>query len=359
MTEALRDFNQKKLATIDRIRHDGRLTASTCKVGAELFSLVDFRTGDAWPSELYLAEKLCLAHRTVKMAIVALKAAGYIVVDKRGRSNRYRPIFEAVEKGQNLPLSKIEQGQILPLSDADRGKKGDEQGQKTSENRGKKGPPISLENTLRPSARGTVGSAGAPDGAGVPPSDQLDGFAARLAERLGRQTFDAWLGKVAFLSEEGDLLTLAAPTAFIASKVEGFYGGSILEVWQQERPPIVRLKVVVAKGLAAPAVSGVASLGDRRNAASADAYWLDESGIDIVSEQLRIAHDTAKATVRDWLKRCGNDAAGLRRIISDASDQRLTGDDFSNVVKQRTKSLLFADQSALPLGPVALRRSAS
>lgn len=358
MTEALRDFNQKKLASIDRIRRDGRLSSSTRMVGAELFSLVDFRTGDAWPSELYLAEKLCLAHRTVKMAIAALKAAGYILVDKRGRSNRYRPVFGEVEKGQNLPLSETGQVQDLPLSDAERGKKRPEQGQKTSPDRGKKGTPISLETTLRPSARGTGGPAGSPGGAGVPPSDRFDGFAGLLARRIGQAQYDAWLGNAAFHAEAGDLLTLAAPTQFVANHLKNFFGGSILECWQSERPGIQRIEVIVAKGLAAPA-GGVSSIGDRRAEVSADACWLIESGIGIVSEQLRVTREAADKTVTDWLRRCGSDAAGLREIISDAVGQRLTGDNFSNVVKQRTKTLLFADQSSLPLAPVAIRRSAS
>jgi hypothetical protein len=360
MSEALLDFNRKKLATIDRIRRDGRLSSSTRMIGAEIFSLVEFRTGDAWPSVMYLAERLCLADRTIKRATAALKAAGYIAVDKRGRSNRYRPVFEPVQQGTNCPLSDGQQGTDCPPSDAKGGQKRPEQGTKTTANRGQKGPPTSLEITLGLPAPAPAARAGVPDGAGASGHpDRLGGFASVLEAKIGPAHFKSWLGKAALISAEGDTLTLAAPTQFAADHIRNFFGGSILECWQTRRPEILRLEVIVAKGLAEPPQSAVASIGARRNEVSADARWLVEAGIGLVAEQLRVTRQVADKTVVDWLKRCGNDAAGLRKIISDAVEQQLIGDNFSNVVKQRTKALLFADQTTLPLTPVALRRSAS
>jgi DNA-binding transcriptional ArsR family regulator len=379
VNEALKQFNANKLATVDRIRRDKDLTPSTRMIGAEIFSLLEFRTGDAWPSVMYLAEKLGLTDRTIKRATAALKKLGYIEVDRRGRSNRYRPVFEAAqssaEQGTNCPLSDDQQGTECHLFKPDRGQKQPQQGTKTTGNRGQKRPPTSLETTLGLPARAAAARGGAPGGAPAPASDQLGGFAARLRHRLGEDKFASWLGKAAFIAEEGETLTLAAPSRFIADYLKSFYGGTILDVWQSERPHIVRLEVIVAKALeklpaipaatpSAPPASRVASLADRRGEVPAEARWLVEHGIQLVADHLRVSDHVADRTITDWLRRCGRDAGGLKQILSDAAAHRLYGDDFSNVVKQRTRALLHADQSNLPLAPVALsnpalKRSAS
>jgi hypothetical protein len=368
VNEALKLFNARRLATVDRIRRDGRLTPSTRMIGAEIFSLLEFRTGDAWPSVVYLAEKLCLTDRTIKRATAALKVAGYIEVDKRGRNNRYRPVFDTAEtagqQGTNCPLSETQQGTECPLFEPDRGQKQPEQGTKTTGNRGQKRPPTSLETSLGLPARAAAGCVGAPDGAPAPASDQLGGFAARLRQRLSADSFAAWLGKAAFIGEEGDRLTLAAPSRFIADHLKNFYGGTILDVWQSERPHIVRLEVIVAKALAAPPAgpaapaAGVASLADRRGEVPAEARWLVEHGIQLVADHMRVSSHIADRTITEWLRRCGRDAEGLKQILIDAAAHKLFGDDFSNVVKQRTRTLLHADQSNLPLAPVALKNPA-
>jgi hypothetical protein len=353
MSDDPRDFIRNKLATIDRIRHDGRLSASTRMIGAEIFSLIDFSTGDAWPSGQYLAEKLSRGYRTVKMAVAALKAAGYIEVVKRGRCNRYRPVFEARQQGQNLPLSEAEQGQNLPLSDADRGKKRPEQGQKPPPNRGKKGPPISLETSLGLLRGGASGPVGAPDGAAGPPAFDLGIPGVMLRRRLGDDVFASWLGKVAFVSAEGAELVLAAPSKFVADYLKAQFEAAIIEAWRVEHAELQRLRVTVAP---AP----VTALSSRRQSEQADARWLVDVGRDIVRERLCVSMDAANVTVVEWLKRCGRDVAGLRRIIAEAADQDLSGEQFRNVVKQRTKALLFADQPVLKFGPeAALKRSAS
>jgi hypothetical protein len=143
--EAQKLFIAGKLAVADRIRHDGRLSASIRMIGAEICSLANFRTGYAWAPEKYLAEKLCVTDRTIKRAVVALRTAGYIAVERVGRSNRYRPVVEAAEKGTNCPLSETEQGTNCPPLNENRGQNRPEQGTISTENRGQKSPPISLE----------------------------------------------------------------------------------------------------------------------------------------------------------------------------------------------------------------------
>lgn len=347
MTDDPRDFIRKKLSTIDRIRHDGRLSASTRMIGAEIFSLIDFETGDAWPSGQYLAEKLSRGYRTVKMAIAALKAAGYIVVVKRGRNNRYQPVFEVAGKGQSLPLSKAEQGQNPPVSDADRGNLRPEQGQKTTGNRGKKGPPISLENSLGLQPRPASGPVGAPDGAAGSPAFDLGIPGVMLRRRLGDDAFASWLGKVGFVSAEAAELVLSAPSRFIAGRIVSDYETAILQAWRVEHPGLKRLRVEVVPPVVLPISS------QRKPSELTDARWLVEHGLPIVSERLYVSTAAANVTMVEWVRRCGRDVAGLRRIIEEAAAQDLAGDHFRNVVKQRTRALLHADQIPLKFRPVA------
>lgn len=347
-------FNSKKLAVVDRIRRDARLTPSTRSVGAEIFSLVNFRTGYAWSPEKYLEEQLGMGLRTIKRAVSQLKKAGYIAIDKSGRSNRYLPNFDA-GKVPNWPLSETGQVPNWPLSDNDRGQKRSEQGPKATKNRGQKGPPISLSDSLQTSsAPDAVGHVGAPDGADGPPNFDLGVPGLLLRRRLGDEVFKSWLGNVAIVSESHDHLVLSAPNKFLASRIKSNFEDAILLCWLDKLPDVKTLTVIVAEQ------SVVTSIGARRDqlnaAAAADARWLDEIGIALVSEHMHEHSANAKKLVRRWLQRCGGDVAGLRGIIEGAAEQGLTEEQFSSAVKNRTKTLLFADQVPLPLGPVSLKR---
>jgi DNA-binding transcriptional ArsR family regulator len=77
----------------DNLRHDGSLTATARLVGLEIFSFVNKVSGTAWPAEETIADRLGITARTVRTAIKQLKAAGYISVVRRGRSNMYFPMF--------------------------------------------------------------------------------------------------------------------------------------------------------------------------------------------------------------------------------------------------------------------------
>ncbi|MBR0855456.1 DnaA N-terminal domain-containing protein [Bradyrhizobium liaoningense] len=350
-TEATKAFNAKKLALADRIRKDARLTGSTRLIGAEICSLTNFRTGYAWCSQEYLAEQLGLVLRTVKSAVAALKAAGYIEVQKVGRENRYAPIF-ADEKVQNLPLSETEQVQNLPQSDDDRGKKGDEQGQKTPANRGKKVPPISLETSLGISARAAGEAAGAPPDGATGPSFDLGLPGDALLKRFGEEIFQSWLGKLAVVSIERDELVLQAPTRFVAGWVENNFTEAILDAWRVQSPGLSRLRVIQAPTPIAP-----------KRGENPDARWLVDVGIPLVAARLHVTRRKADETLRVWIDRCGRDVTGLRRIIEEtASLSNIDSEDqFRAVVKERTRRLLSEGQTAMEFlrRPQPVKRSAS
>lgn len=344
-------FSSQKLALADRIRHDGRLSASIRIIGAEICSLTNFRTGYAWAPEKYLAEKLAVTDRTIKRAIVALKAAGWISVERVGRSNRYRPVFAALEQGTNCPLSETGKGTNCPLSDENGGQKAPGKGTISTENRGQKGPPISLEISLGISARAETGAGGAAPVGAAGPAYDLGLPGVLLRKRLGDDVFKSWLGKIAVVSIEDGELTLSAPSKFVAGHLKTHFAEQIVECWRLERGGIDRLRVtVVEQGAVTP-------ISTRRE--NPDARWLVDQGIDLVADRLHATRDMADKTIRGWLDRCGRDVSGLRRILEQAGQLDLDEQQFATVVKQRTRALLHADQVPLPLRPVGLKRSAS
>jgi hypothetical protein len=342
-------FAAAKLALADRIRHDGRLSGSIRLIGAELCSLVNERTGYSWASEKYLAEKLSVTDRTIKRAVVALKAAGYIEVTKVGRNNRYRPIFAALEQGTFCPPSETESGTKCPLSGDERGQKAQQQGTISTSNRGQKSPPISLEISLGISARGATEAGGGEVAAGLVDYNLgLPGVALR--RRLGDDVFSSWLGKVGVVSIGGDELVLQAPTSYVATRIRNDFETAILDAWRVQHPSLERLRMTIA---ATPISSAKKPRSD-----DGDARWLVDQGIAIVADRLRCTRNDADRTLVRWLDRCGKDAKGLRRIITEAAAQNLVEEQFGNLVKTSTKALLFADQRPLPLGPVSVKRRA-
>jgi chromosomal replication initiation ATPase DnaA len=179
-----------------------------------------------------------------------------------------------------------------------------------------------------------------------------------LRQRLGDEVFKAWLGKVAVVSIEGNQLVLSAPTKFIAMRIDRDHGAAILECWRVQHPQIQRLEVIVA-GATAPAATPISNR--RAPSQVVDARWLLEEGRTIVRERLFVADDVAQGRLVEWLKRCGNDAAGLRQVITAADQQDLVGDRFRAIVQRQVEALLHGGQGALKFGPEAVvkRRSAS
>lgn len=363
--EALKAFNKRKLDLSDRIRRDKALSASAKAVGAELCSLTNHQTGYAWATETHLAQQLGLGHRTVKLAIAQLKAAGFIEIVKTGRNNRYVPVYEA----RGSIAQPCEKGQTLPLLEVEGGKERPEQGQETTENRGKKVPPISLGTSLRPRSPNTGAAAGetggAPDGAaGSPrgeepkrPGDRLGGFAEPLAARIGAGQFKSWFGNAVLIGEQGDTITIAAGSKFIANHIKNFFGGDVVEVWQRERPHVQRIETVVDPGLVQQAATAAPAIGARSIDQVDDRHWLDTTGVGIVFNRLGIDAKQAAKVIWELKRDAHHDLAGLRRILTGADAQQLWGPQFSTIVRGAIRVLRNAEAPQLFLPEV--KRSAS
>ena len=98
-SDGKKEFDRKRLAFLDRLRRDVRMTAWSRLVGLEIGSLINSTTGDAWPSHDWIEAKLGAAKATVKRAVRELEKFGWYTIARRptpvGRKNYYLPRLDA------------------------------------------------------------------------------------------------------------------------------------------------------------------------------------------------------------------------------------------------------------------------
>ena len=97
--------------------------------------------------------------------------------------------------------------------------------------------------------------------------DDVDGAAwarvrAALRHETGDRNFDTWLAPLSMLSAEGDRVTLAAPTAFLADWVAGNFADKLRQQWAVQRPGTRHVVVSIqAVSAAVPSVLVMPSAG--------------------------------------------------------------------------------------------------
>jgi hypothetical protein len=74
----------------------------------------------------------------------------------------------------------------------------------------------------------------------------LAAVVGHLRRRLGDDICGAWIAKLSFAGEESDVVTLAAPTSFVADHVNAQFGLTLLDAWQAEKPTVMRVEVRAA-----------------------------------------------------------------------------------------------------------------
>ena len=90
-------FHKRRNEFQNRLRQDHRLKASTVRVGLEITSLINAKTGYAWPPYDRLAAKCFCSRNTVRRAVSELHETGWFMIDYslgQGRANRYTPVYD-------------------------------------------------------------------------------------------------------------------------------------------------------------------------------------------------------------------------------------------------------------------------
>ena len=96
MTADRKEFLRLKMRLRDAILHDPRLTRAEQRIGHDLADYLNFRTGDAWPSQEYLAQQSGYSVKTVERATKRLAGSEerdglWFTREIDGNSYRYRP----------------------------------------------------------------------------------------------------------------------------------------------------------------------------------------------------------------------------------------------------------------------------
>lgn len=103
-------FDAKKFAWLDRLSRDTDISHLQFRLAYLIGSHLNSATGDAWPSQEYLATALDVTIRAVQVNSQAIAERGYLRIEVgtgRGNTNRYAPILEPAnealepEKGES------------------------------------------------------------------------------------------------------------------------------------------------------------------------------------------------------------------------------------------------------------------
>ncbi len=93
----LAQFHKRRNEFQNRLRHDHRLSATDVRIGMEITSLINAKTGYAWPTYEHLAAE-CFCHRnTARRAVWKLHETGWFMVAYsrgQGRANQYTPVYD-------------------------------------------------------------------------------------------------------------------------------------------------------------------------------------------------------------------------------------------------------------------------
>ncbi len=72
----------------------------------------------------------------------------------------------------------------------------------------------------------------------------------QLQAQLGQDVFDSWFGRLKLAGNEGGLVSLTVPTAFLKAWVQSKYRDKLLELWQAEDSSVLRVDISVRKPVA-------------------------------------------------------------------------------------------------------------
>ena len=116
---------------------------------------------------------------------------------------------------------------------------------------------------------------------------------AALRHETGDRNFDTWLAPLSLFAAEGDRVTLAAPSAFLADWVAGNFADKLRQQWSVQRPGTRQVVVSVQAGSAAvPQVLVAPSVGAAISLPVEARYNFDNF---IVGKSNELAYNAAQA----------------------------------------------------------------
>jgi hypothetical protein len=100
-----KEFKRQKARLRDAILHDRRLTRAERRIGYEIADCLNYRTGDAWPSQAYLAQRSGYSVKTVERATKRLARTGdhdclWFRREIDGKGYRYIPKFDQLAQAE-------------------------------------------------------------------------------------------------------------------------------------------------------------------------------------------------------------------------------------------------------------------
>ncbi len=128
------------------------------------------------------------------------------------------------------------------------------------------GSPVNRHQRAK-AARGGRIPAGQGDAGGVLTADEQqmwERVQAKLRAKLGSEVFNSWFGRLKLNCISTGIVSHSVPTAFLKSWINTHYAETLLLLWQNEKPDILRIDIVVRSAVRIPATiveksSGVAS----------------------------------------------------------------------------------------------------
>ncbi|WP_327209666.1 helix-turn-helix domain-containing protein [Rhizobium leguminosarum] len=117
----MKKFASWKLDLLDRMSADPRLSATDFRVGYRLLHYMDSATRYCFPRQITIAADLGLTDRTVRNALVSLRACGWLTIEERplpkgrGKSNFYH--FLDATTGTGMPVNDSTSGSAVPVND--------------------------------------------------------------------------------------------------------------------------------------------------------------------------------------------------------------------------------------------------
>jgi hypothetical protein len=211
-----------------------------------LFNEVDRATGCAEISHDRIAELVGCKRRAAERATRRLLDAKHIQIDRRqvghrangsnvfggrGGKNRYRLIFER-PSGETVKRKETSShGTVIKDRPARHERpSGDDTKDRPAEH-GTLSLNLSPKNPLRRAAlaRG---------------ANTWGAVKCRVSRSLGEDIFAAWFGKLVLADVSGSIVTLLAPSKFVANWIDGHYPLALQEAWQCEDRTISQVLIV-------------------------------------------------------------------------------------------------------------------